>query len=53
MAELIGVKEIAEMAGVSSSAVANWHRRLKDFPIPVEKVGSGPVFEQDNKAPWL
>jgi type I restriction enzyme M protein len=53
MAELIGVKEIAEMAGVSSSAVANWHRRLKDFPIPVEKVGSGPVFDQDEVVIWL
>ena len=53
MGELIGVKEIAEMAEVSSAAVANWLKRYSDFPIPVEKVGSGPVFDSDDIAEWL
>src|ERR1035437_2175078 len=53
MAELIGVKEIATMADVSSAAVANWLKRHSDFPIPVEKMGSGPVFDSDEVAAWL
>jgi type I restriction enzyme M protein len=53
MAELIGVKEIATMADVSSAAVANWMNRHSDFPIPVEKMGSGPVFDSDEVATWL
>jgi len=53
MGELIGVKEIATMADVSSAAVANWVNRHSDFPIPVEKIGSGPVFDSDEVAAWL
>src|ERR1035441_6481366 len=53
MAELIGVKEIATMADVSSAAVANWLKRHSDCPIPVEKMGSGPVFDSDEVAAWL
>ena len=51
--ELIGVKEIAEMAGVSSAAVANWRKRHDDFPVPVQEMGSGPVFERDTVLQWL
>ena len=53
MGELIGVKEIATMADVSSAAVANWMNRHSDFPIPVEKMGSGLVFDSDEVAAWL
>jgi type I restriction enzyme M protein len=53
MGELIGVKEIATMADVSSAAVANWLKRYSDFPIPVEKIGSGSVFDSDEVAAWL
>jgi type I restriction enzyme M protein len=52
-AELIGVKEVAELAGVSSAAVANWRNRHRDFPVPVHEVGSGPVFDRDAVVSWL
>jgi type I restriction enzyme M protein len=51
--DLIGVKEIAELAGVSSAAVANWRNRHADFPRPVEEMGSGPVFRNDDIVGWL
>jgi hypothetical protein len=40
MSELIGVKEVAELAGVTSAAVANWRTRHADFPRPVEEMSS-------------
>jgi type I restriction enzyme M protein len=53
LADLIGVKEIAELAGVTSAAVANWRSRHADFPRPVEEVGSGPVFDGEEVMGWL
>ena len=53
MGELIGVKEVAELAGVSSAAVANWRNRHADFPRPLQEVGSGPVFDSDAVHDWL
>jgi hypothetical protein len=54
MAEsLIGVYEIAEMANVSASAVANWRKRFKDFPTPLVELKSGPVFSEGQVKLWL
>lgn len=50
---LIGVYEIAEMANVSPSAVANWRRRFPDFPSPVADLKSGPVFAENQVKLWL
>jgi chromosome partitioning protein len=52
-AELVGLFEIAEMAGVTPSAVANWRVRLKDFPEPVVDLKSGPVFNRQHVRKWL
>jgi hypothetical protein len=50
---LIGVFEIAEMANVSASAVANWRKRFPDFPIPLAELKSGPVFSEGEVKLWL
>jgi len=39
--ELVGPAEVAERAGVSRSAVAQWRRRYPDFPAPVAVLGAG------------
>lgn len=52
MRELIGVSEIAEMFGVSSSAVKNWRKRFHDFPQPVSISKSGPVFRAEQIEEW-
>jgi predicted DNA-binding transcriptional regulator AlpA len=53
LGDLIGLKEVGELAGVSSSAAANWRNRHADFPRPVQEMGSGPVFDTDEIVAWL
>jgi hypothetical protein len=50
---LIGIFEIAELADVSPSAVANWRKRLLDFPAPLAELKSGPVFSENQVKLWL
>ncbi len=51
--ELVGIGEIAEMAGVSRQAVANWRVRTADFPKPVTELSSGPIFRRSQIRSWL
>lgn len=51
--ELVGIGEIAEMAGVSRQAVANWRVRMAEFPLPVAELASGPIFRRSNIRFWL
>src|SRR4051812_27765190 len=53
MAELIGLFEIAAIADVSPSAVANWRKRFPDFPAPLAELKSGPVFDEGQIKIWL
>jgi hypothetical protein len=50
---LIGVYEVAELANVSPSAVANWRKRFNDFPTPLAELKSGPVFAENQIKLWL
>lgn len=52
-ADLIGLFEIAELAGVSPSAVANWRTRDLNFPKAVVELKSGPVFRKTEIRAWL
>lgn len=52
-ADLIGLYEIAELAGVSPPAVANWRNRDLNFPRPVVELKSGPVFRTTEIRAWL
>src|SRR5438034_287798 len=51
--ELVGLQEIATLAGVTPSAVANWRRRFLDFPEPIAELKSGPVFRKGQILLWL
>jgi hypothetical protein len=51
--DFIGLYEIATLAGVSPSAVANWRKRFPDFPAAVVELKSGPVFRQAQIQAWL
>ncbi|MEV6873980.1 ParA family protein [Amycolatopsis sp. NPDC051128] len=42
--ELVGLYEVAEMAGVSRTVVSNWRNRDQRFPAPIADLKSGPVF---------
>lgn len=51
--DLVGLQEVADMAKVTSSAVANWRRRFSDFPPAVVELKSGPVFDGQLVQAWL
>lgn len=50
---IIGINEIADLAGVSSSAVINWRKRDQNFPAPIEELKSGPIFQYDQIRRYL
>ena len=52
-ADFIGLYEIAALAGVTPSAVANWRKRFPDFPNSVVELKSGPVFQGGLIKGWL
>lgn len=41
---IAGTKEIGDLFGVSSSAIVNFQKRYLDFPIPIKRLESGPIF---------
>ncbi|WP_104839097.1 Z1 domain-containing protein [Sinorhizobium fredii] len=51
--DLVGINEIAAMAGVTTQAVANWRVRSSDFPQPLQELASGPVFRRAQVRAWL
>lgn len=51
--DLVGVYEVAEMAGVTAAAVANWRTRHADFPAAVSELRAGPVFQRSQVRKWL
>lgn len=50
---LVGLSEIAEMAGVTRQAVTNWRKRFADFPKPAQTLQSGPVWHRAEAERWL
>jgi chromosome partitioning protein len=50
---LVGISEIAELAGVTKQAVANWRQRFDHFPRPVETLQAGPVWDFEIIEEWL
>ena len=51
--DFVGIAEIAEMAGKSRQAVANWRARAQDFPEPMVELAAGPVFRRSQVRSWL
>jgi type I restriction enzyme M protein len=45
--------EIARLAGVNPSAVANWRDRYPGFPKPISVPESGPLYERGEIKAWL
>lgn len=51
--DLLGINEVARLAGVSRQAVVNWRNRNLDFPPSIAELGSGPVFDGRKIRRWL
>lgn len=50
---LVGPSDIADMTGVSRSAVSNWRRRADDFPEQVGGSSAKPLFSREAVTEWL
>ncbi len=50
---MVGLAEVAEIAGVTPAAVSNWRSRFADFPVPVANLRAGPVFDGTQIRRWL
>jgi hypothetical protein len=50
---LVGPSDIADIAGVSRSAVSNWRKRADDFPNPVGGSSAQPLFSREEVTRWL
>lgn len=50
---LVGVQEIADLAGVRPNTVIQWTRRHSDFPPPVADLAGGRVWEVEDVIEWL
>lgn len=51
--DIVGIGEIAEIAGVSTAAVANWRTRAQGFPEPLFVKKAGPFFSRRAVRGWL
>jgi len=50
---LVGISDVAEMAGVTRAAASNWPRRYPDFPQPRVVAPSGALFDATEIERWL
>jgi len=51
--KLVGVAEIADIAKVSKQAVNNWRVRYDHFPLPIQNLQSGPVWNREDIETWV
>lgn len=52
--DLVGVTDIAMIAGVSKAAVSNWSLRHDDFPEPLAVVSKSiPLYSRREITEWL
>ena len=50
---LVGIAEIAGLAGVTKQAVGNWRLRYDHFPRPIQDLQSGPVWDREQVSDWV
>ena len=51
--DIVGIYEIAEYAGVRTTAVINWKNRYSDFPKPVGVLKATPIYNMKEVKLWL
>jgi chromosome partitioning protein len=50
---LVGIAEVADLAGVTKQAVSNWRLRYDHFPRPIQNLQSGPVWDREQVSDWV
>jgi hypothetical protein len=51
--DLVSLSEVAARSGRSANTIQTWRRRYPDFPAPVAKLASGPVWDWNDVARWI
>lgn len=51
--DLVSQAEVARIARVTRQAVHGWVKTRRDFPRPVTRGSSGPLWERDDVVRWL
>jgi chromosome partitioning protein len=51
--DLVGIFEVAELAGVSRTVISNWRARDPRFPKPIADLRAGPVFRGSEMRRYL
>jgi predicted DNA-binding transcriptional regulator AlpA len=51
--DLVGVAEIAQRAGVKRDTIRQWRRRHPDFPQPLIRLATGPVWDYAEVERWM
>lgn len=52
-ADLVGVNEIADRAGVKPNTVVTWRRRHPNFPVPITTLAIGDIWIWADVEPWV
>jgi len=50
---LVGIAEVADLAGIAKQAVSNWRLRHDHFPRPLQNLRSGPVWDRQQISNWM
>jgi predicted DNA-binding transcriptional regulator AlpA len=53
MPPLVGVPEIAQRLGAHRRTVYRWWKDRDDFPRPLERLSSGPVWDWEDIDHWF
>lgn len=51
--DIVGIAEVAALAGRRKQSVCNWIARPYDFPRPVTVLASGRIFDRQQVLTWL
>lgn len=53
--KLLSISDIAKNYCIPRHTVWNWHRRLNNFPKPIQYIGQGrsPLFDQEDVEDYL
>jgi uncharacterized protein len=51
--DLVSVAEVAARAGRTTNTIQSWRRRHADFPAPVARLASGPVWTWPSVRQWI
>lgn len=53
LSDLVSLKEVAEIAGVTAACACNWRKRYADFPQDLSGRNNRPLFDRGQVEAWI